>query len=261
MIKATEAEKREILDFLAGDAANCLYLYMDIYWYGLDGDIISVWYEKKDGAFSLIVMKFFSTLQVYSPENDFDPAAFLELFRQENCERVFSRRATVEMLAPYFGDGFYCEFGKVIEIKKYRKFLKEYPKVEQATPADLPEITRLLLMDEENAKSYAYEELLSSLQSLYDTGMGRSYVLREDGKIVAHTSISAESDIFAIGAYTIVHPDYRDTFCGMILDSYMCNVATGEKKLFGFMTDERRIKMFSALGNPPVTEYGKLIKK
>ena len=254
--------EKDILKYLEPNVEECLYLYLDIYWYHIGGDTINVWYDEKDGEYSIIVMQYFNCFQIYSRNNDFSAEELLHMVEEQGVDRVFARKGTIEYIAPVFGDGYMEEFGSIIEITKHRDFRDKFSVVEKATVEDLPEITELLLMDEENAVAYTYDELYQSMKNLYDTGMGRSFVIREDGKIIAHAAISAETDIFMIGAYTIVHPDYRDTpVYGMLIDAYFVHKERGEKRYFGFVIDPRRIKMFQALGNKVVSEYGKLIKR
>ncbi len=254
-------EQDAILKYLAPNVEQCLYLYLDIYWYGIGSDTIRVWCgDEKNGEYSFIVMKYFNCFQLYSRNNDFDPEELVNLAAEQDVDRVFARKDTIEYLQPAFGEGYIAEFGEILELNRHRDFGDMYSRIEDATPEDLPEITALLLMDEENALSYSYDELLQTLQDLYSTGMGRCFVVREDGKIVANVAISAETDIFMIGAYTMVHPDYRNTLYGMLVDSYLNRIVRGEKRMFGFVMDPRRIRMFRALGNKVVAEYGKLIR-
>ena len=261
MREVQASEQKAILEYLAPHVEECLYLYLDIYWYGIGSDTIKVWCgDEKDGEYSFVVMKYFNCFQLYSKHNDFDPAELIELAKAENVDRVFARKDTIEYLQPAFGEGYVAEFGEILELNKHRDFGDMYSRIEEATAEDLPEVTKLLLMDEENALSYNYEELLETLQNLISSGMGRTFILREDGKIVATVSISAETDIFMIGAYTMVHPDYRHTLYGMLVDSYVNRIIRGDKRLFGFVMDSRRIRMFKALGNKVVAEYGKLIR-
>lgn len=261
MREVQASEQKKILEYLAPHVEECLYLYLDIYWYGIGSDTIKVWCEDNgDDEYKFVVMKYFNCFQLYSKHNDFDPTVLLKLAGEQNVDRVFSRRDTIEYLQPVFGDGYIAEFGEILELNKHRDFGEMYARIEQAAEEDLPEVTRLLLMDEENALSYNYDELLGTLQNLISSGMGRTFILREDGKIVATVSISAETDIFMIGAYTMVHPDYRHTLYGMLVDSYVNRVIRGNKRLFGFVMDPRRIRMFKALGNKVVAEYGKLIR-
>lgn len=259
MIKATQNDQEKILRYLEPHVEECVYLYLDIYQYGIGSDMIEVWYEPDEESYKLIVMKYFNCFQVFSQDNGFDPAELVRLSEQYHIDRIFARRATIEYILPYFNNRFFAEFGKVVEMKKHRDFSKMYDLVETATVEDIPELVQLLLTDEENAKSYSYEELAQFFKDLYASGIGKSFILRQDGRIVATVTISARTDIFIVGAYTMVHKDYRNTLFGSVVDSYIINVAKGEHRFFGFITEPRRIRMFQALGNPVVAEYGKLI--
>ena len=139
--------------------------------------------------------------------------------------------------------------------------MKGIERVEEATEEDIPEIADLLLTDEEFGASYTKKELEDQMTGRLKTGMGTSYVIREDGKIVTTLSIVAQTEGFRVASLTMVDKDYRHTMYGTLVDSFLINeLGKDGKRLFAFMTDERRIKMFIIMGNKLAAEYGKLIK-
>ena len=260
LVEATEADVPGILEYLSKDIPNCLYLYLDIYTYGVKDPNITVWFAKDQGQIALVMMKYYDSFQIYSDREDIDLAPIIEKVNEYDIERFFARKAIIERLEPQFEGRYYPEYGKIVEINKYR-VMKGIERVEEATEADIPEIVDLLLTDEEFGAYYTKEELEDQMIGRLRTGMGTSYVIREDGKIVTHLGILAQTDGFRIASLTMVHKDYRNTMYGTLVDSFLVNVLGKDgKRLFAFMTDERRIKMFIIMGNRLAAEYGKMIK-
>ncbi len=258
--KAVETDVPAILEYLGRDIPNCLYLYLDVYTYGVTDPNITIWFSEAGGKISLVIMKYYDSFQIYSDREDCDIAAISDMINEYDIGRAFARKDIIEKLSESFNNRYYVEYGKILELNKYR-IMKGMERVEQATEEDIPEIVDLILTDEENNASYNSEELAGQMLDRMRTGMGNSYIIREEGKIVAHLSIAAQTDKFRVAALTIVHPDYRNTLYGTMLDSYLINeLGKNGMRLFAFMTDERRIKMFLLMGNSLAAEYGKLIK-
>jgi len=135
--------------------------------------------------------------------------------------------------------------------------------VEEATEDDLPEIEALLLTDEIIfGKTYQKGELIKEFADRMRAKKGSNYVIRKNDSIVAHVCITCETDKFCVASYSMVRKDARDFPYGVFNDSFLINtIAAKGKKLYSFLTDEKRIRMFELMGNSIVAEYGKLMKE
>ena len=262
MIREANADDKErILSYLRKDIVNCLYIYMDISEFDMDGDMITVWIDENSDGLHLCVMKYFDSFQVYCPDDEYDLTELIHLIGKYHVDRVFSRKAVIQRLSNTLSRDYDTEYGQIMEMKHYR-LMPGIERVELASEEDVPEIVELLMSDEENGAAYTSEELTDQLISRIRNKKGRSYVIRDNGHIVTHLGIAAQTDEFLIAALTMVHKDYRNTLNGTIVDSYLMNEISKEgKQIFAFMTDQRRIRMFERMKNKVVAEYGKLILK
>ena len=117
-------------------------------------------------------------------------------------------------------------------------------------------------MDKELGSVYTVSSLTSELKERINTGMGRSYIIRADGKIVAHNATYAESDKFVIVSGLMVHPDYRDTDYAYWIDLKSSLEFQNEgKSRFFFALNNKIIRWHKRLGTQIVAEYGKLSLK
>lgn len=260
MVRATRDEQAELLDYLAEDVENCLYLYLDIYQYGIGSDTVDVWYSKADGGYTLITLQYFDCLQIYSRHDDFDKSDLLKRVSESGVAKVRGPRSTIEWVCDELHGDFTAEYGAVIEKVRTHRFEQQFHDVAVAGEQDLPEVVDLLLLDERNRNTYSRQGLLNSLANLTRTGTGATYIVRSDGRIVASETIAAESDVFIITAHLITHPDYRRMLYGSVVESYVYNIVKKDRRLFTFVVEPRRKQMLVAQGNPVIAEYGKLIR-
>ena len=259
-------ERGQILLYLEPDLGNCLYMYMDIEAYEIGGDVISVWVQRgDDDSIIAIAMRYSDSFQLYARESDYqliDYVSLASLLKALDPMRISGPVEMINRLASSLGADYELSVGSVLEIKKYRNLKPDGIEVEKATREDIPEIAALIKSDEELGRAYSVEALIDQFESRYDTGTGVSYIIRVDGVIVAHLCFSAITDKFVIEAYTLVHPAYRDYPYGAILTAYVTNVVVPQLGVrgFGFMQDQRKVRLFELMGNPVVGEYGKLLK-
>ena len=80
--KAVETDVPAILEYLGRDIPNCLYLYLDVYTYGVTDPNITVWFSEAGGKISLVIMKYYDSFQIYSDREDCDIAAISDMINE-----------------------------------------------------------------------------------------------------------------------------------------------------------------------------------
>lgn len=262
MIKLTQERVKDILAYMEDDLPNCLYLYGDIVRYGINDPNMTVWYSEKDGQITAVVMKYFSGSQVYSKNLDFDPDELVAHLKEINVDRVSSQRALIEMLTPLMGDEYISRFGAVFRLLSYRKMRKNSLVIERATAEDAGAIAAFLMTNEEVAGRYNQAKLEAELLDRIVTGVGRSYVIRVNGEIVAHDGVTLETDRYMVEGLALVRDDYRAALYGPLLESYMINEVHEEgKELYCMIAEGPRLDGFVRLGNKIVGRYGKFVRR
>ena len=270
MKKAIHEEKQMILDYLGQDVANCLYLYADVAMYGVDSENMKVWYDTDEEGIRMVVMKYHTSFQVYSNRDFENVDGLLYLIEQEKPIGVSAREEIIRAVEDKVSDRYRVEYGIVYQGKPIsRENLEEQLQscdvcIEQAKPEDAPGIARLLFMDAEMACLYTEESLAKELRDRIETGMGRSYIIRDGDQIVAHNATYAESDKFVVIGGLMVHPDYRDTDYAYWMDLKSSLEFQSEGKERYFMAlDKKIIRWHKFLKTPIATHYGRfsLIEK
>jgi len=257
-----EEELKDILAYLKEDVENCIYLYTDVFMYGLDNPNMKLWAYKENGEYKEVVMKYHDSFQIYARQNaEWDVEGTVELVNEYKVSMVNARVEIIKKLKPYLDTQYEDSYGTIIRLSAIKEFNQDHL-VEIATLDDVEEIAELLAEDPYYADSYTKQELMDQLYERIDTGMGRSAIIRRDGKIVAHCASFTEADKIAVSAGTITKKEYRGNKYGLIVENYMNKIMNqAGYKWFGFILEEKRVQIFEELGNKVVAKYGKLVKR
>ena len=262
---ALKEQLDEILEYLRPDQEKCLYLFADLYVYGLRNPNMQVWYDSDEQGLRMIVMQYHKSFQVYTNRAFDDVSGLLSLIEREQPHCISARReiiAALEQKLPQYKP----EYGVVVrhpEISeaKFRRIMdnNSTAKIMEASVEDAYEIAQLVCSDEELGTPYTVDSLANELRERIETGMGRSFVIKDHDRIVAHTATYAEADTFAVRGGLIVSSEYRDTELFHLLDMYSHFILTVEKKsVYGMLLDERLLKAYKRQGCEVVSHYGRL---
>lgn len=261
MKKAENKDIPGILEYLHKDIENCLYLYIDIRCYGTDH--VDVWYEKIGDAFDIVAMKYHDSFQVYSDRPmDVELSSLIELLKEYKPAMINSREELIECIKPAFEDDYTSDGGIILRLRRFVS-IEDYDfPVEVAGVGDVDELAEMISSDPYYSDSYTFDEIKSQLADRMETGMGISFIVRKDGKIIAHNSITAQVDDICVAGMLLIHRDWRQTNAALVMEKYIIDYVNNQgKKLFGFSTDTRRRKQFEMMGNEVAAQYGKLIRK
>ena len=261
MRKATENDIPAILVYLKRQVQDCLYMYIDIAKYGLENPNMEVWLDSDKNGVKLVVMKYHTSISVYTDREKWNVEKVAKLIREKHVNSVTARRDIVEKLYELCADLYSVSYGSVHLFTQYRDFgLGD--RIETATPEDTLEIAKLITQDEEIGSYYDVQNLADQLTERMNTGMGRCYVIREDGKIIAHIASYAEFDGIATTSGLIVDPAHRNSVYGAALENYLVeNLLKEGFTVYTFIQDRLRFKLLERMGNHCLSEYGKMALK
>ena len=260
---AGEEDRDLLLSYLKKDLGNCLYIYMDIYKYGFCCPHIQVWVEE--GSMNLVLMKYYDSLQLYAVSEDWslNMNTVLDKIKENRIRMISARRDIIERL----NETVYCQeyyketFGHVFRFQHYKTLSSDKLHIQKAEPSDSDEVARLMRMDSLFSENYEELELSLQLSERMKSGMGRSYVIRDQQKIIAHIATFAEIANLAVTSGLIVHPEHRGLPYGTVLESYLVNHLQNEgMDVFTFVNERKRYKLLNALKCEECGQYGKLTR-
>ena len=261
MITCDNNHQDDVLRYIGEDYPQCLYLYLDIIQYGCSSDITRTWIQYNDGKISAVALAYHTALHLFSRNNDFEPHEIIDLVKEINPTIIISSAETIKILEPLLTErGFLSEFGHVGEWNGSTTLIEESDVVE-AEARDIPEIARMLYEDEDIGASYVYEDLLKQMKERLDQGFVRSYVIRKEGKPVAHVGTGAETKDVCTIAYTITSSNYRGQGMARRLYTQACGILKKEgKRIFSVYYPESARIFHHKVGFVDVCECGKLFK-
>lgn len=256
---AEEKDTGRILEYLRGGLQDCVYLYIDVINYGIASDNMKVWFAEEDGAIKLVVMKYYDSFQIYSKSDECDVPAVKELLKQYPVAMVSGKKTMIEQLATVCPD-YESTYGVVFVMDKYRK-INSPVEIIRATESDAREIAELICSDDEIGGHYTVDNLTAQLEERICTKTGRSYIIRQDGKIVAHSATYAEAEGIAVVGGTIIDETYRDKNYYILLSNYMLQELYEESKVaYTFSLSDKMIQYHSRM-HTKCGEYGKLVRQ
>lgn len=258
MYIATSEKINKILNYLEQNIGNCVYMFIDIGKYGLDNPNIKVWYTEDEDSINLVVMKYHDSLQIYSNKDNWNINSIMELVNSYKVSMISGRLDIIQKIHKHCNNIYKITSGCVLNLHTYKK-LDDTGMVQTATVTDAREIAELICTDNEIGGHYSVENLTEQLIERVNTGMGRSLIVRKNGKIIAHIATYAEFGNIAVTSGLIVHPDFHDMPYGFLLESKLVNTLLEEgKQVFAFVIGHKRVKFLTSLGNNVYGYYGKL---
>lgn len=256
LIKAYNSDKTKLMDYLKENMEECLYLFIDISNYSIESDICEVKYTEENGCIDYILMRYYNSYQLYSHKKNYLPTEICEYVKNNPVLMISGRKDLIEVLEKELC-GYKATYGYIYDLN--RKVSKSaIDSVKWGTIEDAEEIADLIQMDSDLGGHYSRENLITQLVDRIESGTGRSCIMREDGKIVAHTATYAENDVVSVISGTVVHPDYRSgNYFLKITTALQGMLAMEGKKAYTFAVNEKLINYHNRL-HRVCGEYGKL---
>lgn len=263
-----QADVGRVLSCLREEIPNCLYLYIDVSVYGASNPNMTVWFDEDEQGVRLVVMKYHQSFQVYANRGEDCPEKIVSLAKRLRPTGISGPKAIIERVAPALcGEaGYKEEYGEIVELLPLPQdwiddILRENEGVvRQAAGQDALEIARLICLDPDLGGQYTPQALAAQLEERMRTGMGRSWIIRRDGRVVAHSATFAECADVAVASGLIVHPDYRKSDCYGRIEAYpQAPIQAEKKRIFAFFTNQKLLRYVKCCGNPKAADYGKLV--
>lgn len=239
-------------------------MYADLLVYGLKNPNIKIWCKRRYKEIEIVVMQYHKSFQVYVKQNFIDVDDIVQLIKKQSPNSISARQDIIEALTSELPE-YFPEYGVVIKYpEKESGNINEIlslceVQIEEATIDDCMEIAKLIFTDSKLSAAYTIETLVEELQERIITGMGRSFVIRDKDKIVAHVATYAETDSFAIVGGFIVDYKYRDRDYAYYLEIYIEHILKIEgKSHVGMVIDKRLRRAFERKGCQVIGCYGNL---
>lgn len=254
----TIQEIPEILHLLRSDIPNCFYMYVDIARYGIEHPAMRVWLARgQNGNINAVVMKYFNSMQVYTLSGA-DMEAIATHIQVENVPIITGTADACETIMLFLSPAYSCSNGWIFEVDHCRLF--NCPDaIETAREEDLPECAALVCSDPQIGGHYDIRSLTRQFIERQREGMGRNYLIRKEGQIIAHVATYAEFENLVMVGGLIVHKKWRNKPYGLCLSTFLFNNLLKENKhCFTTVNTEQRAQLWKNLGASKFWRNGKI---
>lgn len=261
IIKCSNDQQNEIVDYIGNEYGKCLYLYIDLIKYGCDSEFTKVWKAIDENGINMIMLAYHSALHLYSKNGIFNEKEIANFVRKNNPSIVCAIKPLIVTLQPLLTtDGYDFELGfigkKMYSIKPNTVF-----PVEIAREKDVEQIAKLLYEDDDIGASYSFEDLVNQIKERLSQGFVRSFVIKDEGKVIAHLGTGAEISKLCTISYVITDPNYRGMGLSSFLFCYACNQLESEgKEIFSVYYPENSRRLHHKMGFEDYCEFGKLFR-
>lgn len=258
----TKQDEQKVLEYIRPHIGECIYLYIDVVVYGIESPILDLWYDEDEDGINFVVMRYNDSLQIYSHLQDWDKDALMDIVREYDIQAVNAKNSMLDQLEEELGDAYEKRPGWVFKARDMADLdVAGVSDVEVATEEDAPGIAALMCSTPHWRKLYKEEKLASQLADRIRTGMGRSLIIRDGGRIVAHDATWAETDDIVMGSGLVVDENYLDRMYSIAMSVAMDRILREEhKEKYFHVSDAARMKMFRKMGHKLVGETGKWMK-
>lgn len=261
--KATEADLPEMMQFTEELLSEGLFVYLNLRNYGLEHPDVEFWLVRDDESSALlgIIMRYFWGVTTISRNDAVVIEPLMGLVNDIKPHVIQGRLQLIEMVQENLQDAYELESGWVFDLSDYRLFEIDED-VSRATRDELDEAAEFMFAEDVTRSHYPNPEALAQqFKERYDNGSGCNFIIRKDGKIIAHIGSYAKG--FGIGTTSGLYVDeaYRDVPYGTFLESHLVAALKEEGLVpYTFSYTRKRKRLLDAVGAKVCCEHGILTK-
>ncbi len=246
--KLTQDDRGKAVEYLSLEPEYNLFLLGDIENHGFDTPYMDVWADDADGEYRSIILRYFSFLIVYSREDDFDTAPFLQVLAQYPDASISGKRSLMQKLAGELKDHAFKY--TYLSCLKEIKLDIDTSGIEKGQTGDAEAITDLYCELPEFTTRYRREETIASTRNDIEKGTGRYLIIKENGIPVAVAASSAEYSAAAMVIGVGTRKGYRRRGYATKLVAGLCKelLAEGKKYICLFYNNPEAGAIYRRIG-------------
>ena len=203
---AQTAEKEALLSFLRQAPELNLFLIGDIEFYGFEQDFQTV-YLSDTAHYETVILRYLSNLVVFSLTNDYTKAdidAIIERHQITFCNAPLSNATHLHSLIK---DRYDYRPTSMARMTSTAHLDADNGKASLSTVDDIPDVVDAMnLIDEfSHTRKEPRDKRIAHVTKKYTDGFATAFIIRENGKVVAHAEATAQSKLAAmvVGVYTV----------------------------------------------------------
>lgn len=255
LICDSEYKLDEIIQFLAARRSSCLYAYLDLLKYGLENEDVTAWADTYDGI-SSVAMRYHNGMHLCAdPHTNYHDLSSLIL--AERPAVILGERKIIGILSSVLKEYGNPSYGVVMSVNQLDSYDKD--NIEHADVNDANAIANLIMTDASIGAGYTTSELVSQITERQKDGYGRNYVIRQNGRIIAHAGTGAEFGGVATIVDVVVDISHRRQGLGRKLVSVLSRDLVQEGMTpYLFCYSGSAQKLYESIGYEVVCEWARM---
>lgn len=260
IIKCNNDDKDKIIQYIAEDYGNCLYMYIDLIKYGLENENFHIWIQYDGDQICCLLSKYYNGIQIYSKDYNFNEKEIVEFIIKKDPEIISGMKKSIDKIKNFFSN-YSDEVGVIGELSKltYTPNSNAY----SASFEEMEEIANVVSQDEVLGKPYGYELLYNQFYERKKDKFGRNFILRDSStnEIICHAATYAELPNLAVISGVLTTPLYRGKgFSKGVLSAICKELLMENKRVFSYFYIVSAEKMHYGVGFEKRGEWEKLTK-
>lgn len=262
IVKCGRNDGHKVLSYIGSDYSRSLYLYLNLQKYGMDSDIIEVYFQKEGNLVTAVMLRYYTCLHVYSRDDNFNADEIGSFFADNGFTMLYSTAETGSRVFSAIPGSLSKEAtisnGWVARINNVDREPKGLPI--PARSDDFVQIVKLIYEDEDIGRSYNYDDLARQLVERNKEGYSRNLVIKKDGLVIAHICTNAEFGKVSVIAELLVREEYRGRgYASEIMRSICRDLLSEEKEVYSFYYSEESRRLHKHIGFFEVCEWSKIV--
>ena len=255
--ECTRKDKQRLLEYLNEEAVYNTFLLADIEDFGFEESFQTVYLDEEEGKINGVYLCFYQNLLLYCRENNVNLSFLENLFSKFKPDVVMGKIQTVKivqgLLAEYVletRDLYFMADGTWLE--------KEDQQIQAAGAEDVDDIFAFLQSIDELRHLYTSRQMIADR---IEKNCGVHYVIRKNGKIIAHANSAAQCETATmIGGVSTAPEERRRGLAGQIVSRLCRDILAKGKSPCLFCIPRAEQNLYHRIGFQKTGEWGTLTK-
>ena len=258
IVKCNNGKKIE--NYIKDDLAKCIYIYLDYKQYGVENKDVCFYeqHDRSNNTTCIMLYYYNSGFHIYSRDKNCEYNELANFIMELKPASIFAESEIIKKLEELIKNSHYIsEYGRIWKAQSFKTVDRK--NIKEAEENDFDEIANLLMQDEDIKCSYSFEGLKRQLIERNRNGISRNYVIKENGKVIAHTATGVETKDIAVSALNIVDVNHRRKgLATLLLNAAFEDLIKEGKSIYFVNYTEESSALYNKLGCKVCCEWGKL---
>lgn len=224
MEKLKETDIEELKSYIGKEPEYNIFILGDIENFGLEGDMVEVFADKRDGEYDSIILRYQSSYIVYSQKENYDVKSVWRFLENRGKDVISGKSSIVDQLLPYSGAKHSKDYLSKLTQVNYKSSVPAEMELRELTHRDAADIVDLFIQIEEfeGYTKERRERLIREKEEVLKLGTDRVLGVFSGKKLVSVSQVSAENSVSAMIVGVATHPDYRKKGLASTLVASQC---------------------------------------